>query len=76
VLAHEALGHLAEADLTLQSAFAGKTGKKVAPEGVYMIDDGTLPAGFGSAKYDDEGTPTTRVNIIKDGVLEQLLTDR
>ena len=76
VLAHEALGHLAEADLTLQSAFAGKTGQKVAPEGIYMIDDGTLPKGFGSAKYDDEGAPTTRVNIIKDGVLAQLLTDR
>lgn len=76
VLAHEALGHLAEADLTLQSAFSGKIGHKVAPEGIYMIDDGTLPNGFGSAKYDDEGSPTTRVNIIKNGVLTQLLTDR
>jgi TldD protein len=76
VLAHEALGHLAEADLTLQSAFSGRIGQKVAPDGIYMIDDGTLPKGFGSAKYDDEGSPTTRVNIIKDGVLTQLLTDR
>ena len=41
-----------------------------------MIDDGTLPNGFGSAKIDDEGAPTTRVNIIKNGVLTQLLTDR
>lgn len=76
VLAHEALGHLAEADLTLQSAFSGRIGQKVAPEGIYMIDDGTLLNGFGSAKYDDEGSPTTRVNIIKNGVLTQLLTDR
>lgn len=76
VLAHEALGHLAEADLTLQSAFAGRIGQEVAPEGVYMIDDGTLPQGFGSDKYDDEGSRTTRVNIIKNGILTQLLTDR
>jgi TldD protein len=76
VLAHEALGHLAEADLTLQSAFSGKIGQKIAPEGIYMVDDGTLPEGFGSAQYDDEGSPTTRVNIIKDGILAQLLTDR
>lgn len=76
VLAHEALGHLAEADLTLQSAFNGKIGQKVAPKSVSMVDDGTLPQGFGSAKYDDEGSPTTRVNIIKNGILTQLLTDR
>jgi TldD protein len=76
VLAHEALGHLAEADLTPQSAFAGRIGQEVASEGVYMIDDGTLPQGFGSDKYDDEGSRTTRVNIIKNGILTQLLTDR
>ncbi|MFX1562562.1 MAG: TldD/PmbA family protein [Promethearchaeota archaeon] len=75
-LAHEALGHLAEADLTLQSAFAGKMGQEVAPKGVYMIDDGTLAGGFGSVKYDDEGVPTSRVEIIKDGTLNGLLTNR
>jgi predicted Zn-dependent protease len=75
-LAHEALGHLAEADLTLQSAFAGKMGQKVAPKGVYMVDDGTLAGGIGSAKYDDEGVPTSRVEIIKDGILNGLMTDR
>jgi TldD protein len=76
VLAHEALGHLAEADLTLQSAFAGKLNQDVAPKGVWMVDDGTLEGGFGTAKYDDEGVPTTRVELIKDGVFNTLLTDR
>lgn len=75
-LAHEALGHLAEADLTLQSAFAGKMQQRVAPDGVFMIDDGTMKEGIGSAKYDDEGVPTRRVEIIKDGMLNDLLTDR
>ena len=75
-LAHEALGHLSEADLTLQSAFAGKMGQQVAPKGVNMIDDGTLAGAFGTEKYDDEGARTSRVELIKDGVLKGLLTDR
>ncbi len=76
VLAHEALGHLAEADLTVQSAFNGKVGEVVAADGVNMIDDGTITGGFGTSKYDDEGVPATRVNIIKDSVLTELLTNR
>ncbi|MFX0168510.1 MAG: metallopeptidase TldD-related protein [Candidatus Hodarchaeota archaeon] len=75
-LAHEALGHLAEADLFLQSAFAGKVGLEVAPKGVTMIDDGTLTGAIGSSKYDDEGVLTSRVEIIKDGLLNALLTNR
>jgi TldD protein len=75
-LAHEALGHLAEADLYLQSAFAGKMGLEVAPNGVTMVDSGVLPGAMGSSKYDDEGVPTSRVEIIKDGILNTLLTDR
>jgi TldD protein len=75
-LAHEALGHLAEADLTLQSAFAGKMNQDVAPKGVTMVDDGTIKGGLGTNKYDDEGVATSRVELIKDGVLNGLLTDR
>jgi TldD protein len=75
-LAHEALGHLSEADLTLQSAFAGKMGQQVAPKGVNMVDDGTLAGAFGTEKYDDEGARTSRVVLIKDGVLSGLLADR
>ncbi|TXT55121.1 MAG: hypothetical protein BAJATHORv1_40030 [Candidatus Thorarchaeota archaeon] len=76
VLAHEALGHLAEADLTIQSAFGGKRGEVVAAEGVNMIDDGTLKGILGTSKYDDEGVPTSRVEIIKDSVLTELMTNR
>lgn len=76
VLAHEALGHLAEADLTVNSAFNGKLGEVVSAEGVTMIDDGTDPGNLGTSKYDDEGTPTSRVEIIKDSVLSELLTNR
>jgi TldD protein len=76
VLAHEALGHLAEADLTVQSAFNGKIGKVVAADGVSMTDDGTIPMNVGTSKYDDEGVPTSRVEIIKDSVLTELMTNR
>jgi TldD protein len=75
-LAHEALGHLAEADLTVNSAFNGKMGEVVASEGVSMIDDGTLPGNVGTTRFDDEGVPTSRVELIKDSVLTRLLTNR
>jgi len=76
VLAHEALGHLSEADLTTNSAFNGKLNQVVASEGVYMTDDGTMPGYLGTSRYDDEGTPSSRVAIIKDSVLTELLTNR
>ena len=76
ILAHEALGHLAEADLTVNTAFNGKIGEVVAAEGVTMVDDGTLPGLVGSTGYDDEGVPTSRVELIKDSILSELLTNR
>ncbi|MDF1540518.1 MAG: TldD/PmbA family protein, partial [Candidatus Thorarchaeota archaeon] len=75
-IAHEALGHLAEADLTVQSAFNGKVGEVVAAEGVNMIDDGTLIGNVGTSKFDDEGVPSSRVEIIKDSTLTELMTNR
>jgi TldD protein len=76
VLAHEALGHLAEADLTVTSAFDGKVGEVVAAEGVNMVDDGTDIGTVGVSKYDDEGVLSSRVEIIKDSVLTELMTNR
>jgi TldD protein len=76
VMAHEALGHLAEADLTVSSAFNGKLGEVVSAPGVTMIDDGTLPGLVGNERYDDEGVPASRVELIKDSVLTELLTNR
>lgn len=76
VLAHEALGHLAEADLTIQSSFNGKVGEVVASEGVNMTDNGVDEGNLGTSKYDDEGSPSSRVEIIKDSVLTELLTNR
>jgi TldD protein len=75
-LAHEALGHLAEADLTVNSSFAGKLGHVVAAEGVSLTDNGTNIGQAGVSKYDDEGVLASRVEIIKDSVLAELMTNR
>ena len=74
-LAHEALGHLAEADLTLNSSFNGKLGEKVASDNVTMVD-APVKGTFTALKYDDEGVPMQHLDIIKNGVFAGLLTDR
>ncbi|MBI2143324.1 TldD/PmbA family protein [Candidatus Woesearchaeota archaeon] len=55
------------------SCFAGKLGKKVGSENVTLVDDGTMPNGFDSAKFDEEGVPTQRNAIIENGVLRKYL---
>ena len=77
VFAHEAFGHLAEADLTLSgSVLLDKLGKKVASEKVTIYDDGTLEGAFGSFKYDDEGVPVQKTTLIKNGEIVGLMHNR
>jgi TldD protein len=77
VFAHEAFGHLAEADLTLSgSVLLDKFGKKIASNIVTLYDDGTINGAFGSFKYDDEGIPTQKTLLIKDGVVVGLMHNR
>ncbi len=73
---HEVLGHLSEADLNMNTPFSGKRGSVVASEGVNMVDDGRNSSQVGTSKYDDEGVPTSRVEIIKDSILTELLVNR
>ncbi|MEM2146992.1 MAG: TldD/PmbA family protein [Candidatus Bathyarchaeia archaeon] len=77
VFVHEAFGHLAEADLTLSgSVLMDKLGKKIASEIVTIYDDGTVEGAFGSFKYDDEGVPTQKTLLVKDGVVVGLMHNR
>jgi len=77
LLAHEAVGHCAEADLVYGGSFlANKIGKKVASEKVTLIDNGRFPGGFGTMKYDDEGVPTQKTVIIEKGVCRNFLHSR
>jgi len=77
VFAHEAFGHLAEADLTLSgSVLLNNIGKKIASNVVTLYDDGTVNGAFGSFKYDDEGVPTRKTPLVRDGVIAGLMHNR
>lgn len=77
VFIHEAMGHLAEADLTLSgSILYDKLGKKIAPGTVTVYDDGTVEGAFGSFKYDDEGVQTQKTPLITNGELTGLMHNR
>src|SRR5215468_12769932 len=55
------------------SFLAGKLGKKIAGDNVTLIDDGTLPGGFGTSPFDGEGVPTRRTVVVENGVLKSYL---
>ena len=77
VFIHEAMGHLAEADLTLSgSILYDKLGQQIASDRVTVYDDGTVPGAFGSFKYDDEGVKTQKTPLIEKGVLTGLMNNR
>lgn len=77
VYIHEAFGHASEGDAVLdnRSVLTNQLGNTMAIPEVSVIDDPTLPGLRGSFKYDSEGTPTKRRQIIKDGVLVGYLND-
>lgn len=57
-----------------QSSFlGGKLGEKVAASHVTVVDDGTIPEGFGTEPFDSEGVPTQRTPVIENGVLKSYL---
>lgn len=68
---HEAIGHGLEADLVQQgiSVYSNKKGEQIASPIVTVIDDATIPYKRGSFSFDDEGTPSKRNILVKDGVL-------
>ena len=76
---HEAFGHLSEADAIYENPDLLETmsmGRRFgSPE--LQIFDGAAPLGHrGSYAYDDEGTPATTTQLIKDGVLVGRLHSR
>ena len=58
------------------SVFCGKLGEQIASPCVTAVDDGTLPNEWGSENVDDEGTPTTKLVLIENGVLKNYMIDR
>ena len=78
VFAHEAVGHASEADLVAagESCFKGRLGKRLGIEGLSIRDDSTIPGGFGSFPFDDNGVAGASKPILEDGVLVGYLADR
>ncbi len=76
---HEAFGHLSEADMAYENPDLLEVmtiGRRFGPKEL-QIYDGAAPAGHrGSYFYDDEGTPATTTQLIKDGVLVGRLHSR
>lgn len=83
---HESVGHPTELDriMGLEANLAGtsfitpdKIGKlKYASDIVTLYADKTVPGGLASCAWDDDGVPTQRWDLVKDGVLVGVQTTR
>jgi PmbA protein len=78
LVATSILGHIFEGvngDSVYRGAsfLAGKLGQKIAADHVTVIDDGTMPGGFGTSPFDGEGVATRRTVVIENGVLKSYL---
>jgi TldD protein len=80
LLAHEAIGHLVEADFVLSGSIArDMLGKEVASKIVTLVDSGTsdiVENAAGTTLVDDEGVLARRVKIIDSGILSEYLHNR
>lgn len=77
VLAHEVLGHALEGDAIHKknTVMHNKYHQKVGPRTLTLVDDPTLKKGWGSFHYDDEGVPAQKKVLIKNGVVNEFITN-
>ncbi|MFC2034369.1 TldD/PmbA family protein [Chloroflexota bacterium] len=79
VFAHEAFGHLSEADHIYENERLRKImtlGKEFGNSELNIVDGATIPGLRGSYKYDDEGIPASKSYLIKEGKLSGRLHSR
>lgn len=78
VIFHEACGHSLEATATAKhlSVFSDSIGKQIASPIVSAFDDGTMPNEWGSNNIDNEGHPTQKNQLIKNGICVGFLVDK
>ncbi len=50
-----------------------KMNTQIFHEMITLIDDGIMPDGFGSHKFDDEGTPMQKTVLVEDGILKNFI---
>ena len=88
LLVHEIVGHPTESDriLKMETAYAGRSwlfksmdenqlGERIASPLVNAFSDSTT-MGYGYYKYDAEGTPAKRIDVIENGILKTFLNGR
>jgi TldD protein len=69
-LAHEGYGHLFEGASFFHFKHLKEMlalGTQIGVKGLNIIDDGTIPGVPGSQVFDDEGTPSQKTYVIRDG---------
>lgn len=79
LFAHEAFGHLGEADFLYENPRLQKLmkiGKRFGCKSLNIIDDATIPKLPGTRKYDDEGVKTKKVYLVNNGVFCGMLHSR
>ena len=79
VFTHEAFGHLSESDHVYENDRLKEVmvlGRKFGGEHLNIVDGAAVPGLRGSYKYDDEGVPSTRSYLIKEGELVGRLHSR
>ncbi len=79
VFTHEAFGHLSESDFVYENDQMREImvlGRKFGKPILNIVDGGAVPGYRGSYKYDDEGIPSTKTYLIKEGVLTGRLHSR
>lgn len=79
VFAHEAFGHLSEADFVYENPQARemmRMGRRFGPDMLSIIDEGSCPGENGFIAYDDEGVPGGKNHLIRDGLLVGRLHSR
>ncbi|MFN4245021.1 MAG: TldD/PmbA family protein [Brevinematia bacterium] len=79
VFAHEAFGHLSEADHIYTNpklAEVMRVGRKFGPDFLNIIDDGSIEGVVGYTPYDDEGIPSSRTYLVKNGMINARLHSR
>lgn len=79
VFVHEAFGHLSEADFIYENKKLREImviGKRFGMDALSIVDDGSMVGEAGYNKYDNEGTPTQKTYLIKNGILTSRLHSR
>jgi TldD protein len=79
VFTHEAFGHLSESDFVYENERMQELmqlGKRFGRDELNIVDDGTLPGGLGTRRYDNEGVRMRKNYLIRDGVLSGRLHSR